>query len=159
MTEYLPILYAILALGGLGVLFGLLLGVADKKFSVEADERVSAVRAAVAGANCGACGYPGCDGFAEALANGTGKITGCAAGGSALAESIAAILGVEAVTEEPKIAFLKCGGSNDKTVKNCVYYGEYDCRAASVIPGKGPYRAPMGVWDLGHVSAYARLTR
>ena len=47
MTEYLPILYAILALGGLGVLFGLLLGVADKKFSVEVDERVSAIRAAV----------------------------------------------------------------------------------------------------------------
>ena len=54
MEAYLPVLYAVLALGGLGVLFGLLLGVADKKFSVKVDERVSAVRAAVAGENCGA---------------------------------------------------------------------------------------------------------
>lgn len=50
MAQYLPILYAILALGGLGILFGLVLGVADKKFAVEVDERVSAVRAVVAGA-------------------------------------------------------------------------------------------------------------
>ena len=56
MAQYLPILYAVLALGGLGILFGIVLGLADKKFSVEADERVSAVRAAVAGANCGAGG-------------------------------------------------------------------------------------------------------
>ena len=82
MADYLPILYAILALGGLGVLFGLLLGVADKKFSVEADERVSAVRAADAGANCGACGYPGCDGYAEAVVRGEAPANACTPGGA-----------------------------------------------------------------------------
>ncbi len=130
----------------------------QKKFHVETDPRQANIRAILPGANCGGCGYPGCDGFAEALANGTGKITGCAAGGSALADSIAAILGVRAEKDEPKIAFLKCKGSNDKTVKNCVYFGEYDCRAAAVVPGKGPFmRIRMhGPW---HMCKCLRLPR
>ncbi len=142
-------IYPAIIMGGLGLIFGALLAFASKKFHVETDPRQADIRAILPGANCGGCGYPGCDGFAEALVNGTGKITGCAAGGSALAENIAAILGVEAVTEEPKIAFLKCRGSNDKTVKSCVYYGEYDCRAASVVPGKGPTSCAYGCMGLG----------
>ena len=142
-------IYPAIIMGGLGLIFGALLAFASKKFYVETDPRQADIRAILPGANCGGCGYPGCDGFAEALVNGTAKITGCAAGGSALAERIAAILGVDAVTEEPKIAFLKCGGASDKTVKNCVYYGEYDCRAASVIPGKGPSSCAYGCMGLG----------
>ena len=76
MTQYLPIVYAVLALGGLGILFGIVLGLADKKFAVEVDERVSAVRAAVAGANCGACGYAGCDAYAEAVVRGDAAANG-----------------------------------------------------------------------------------
>ncbi|MDD3673797.1 MAG: RnfABCDGE type electron transport complex subunit B, partial [Synergistaceae bacterium] len=103
-------IYPAIIMGGLGLIFGALLAFASKKFHVETDPRQANIRAILPGANCGGCGYPGCDGFAEALANGTGKITGCAAGGSALADSIAAILGVQAEKDEPKIAFLKCKG-------------------------------------------------
>lgn len=142
-------MYPAIIMGGLGLIFGALLAFASKKFHVETDPRQANIRAILPGANCGGCGYPGCDGFAEALANGTGKITGCAAGGSALADSIAAILGVQAEKDEPKIAFLKCKGSNDKTVKNCVYFGEYDCRAAAVVPGKGPTSCAYGCMGLG----------
>ena len=77
MAQYLPILYAILALGGLGILFVVVLGLADKKFAVEVDERVSAVRAVVAGANCGACGYAGCDAYAAAVVRGAAAATAC----------------------------------------------------------------------------------
>ena len=80
MAQYLPILYAIAALGGLGILFGLVLGLADQKFSVETDERVSAVRAAVSGANCGACGYAGCDAYAEAVVRGEARANACTPG-------------------------------------------------------------------------------
>ena len=87
------IVYPAIVMGGLGLIFGALLAFASKKFYVEMDSRQADIRALLPGANCGGCGFPGCDGFAQALVNGDGKITACAAGGSALAESLAAILG------------------------------------------------------------------
>ena len=51
----------------LGLLLGVALGVAGKFFSVEKDERIDAVRQLLPGANCGACGFPGCDGLASAI--------------------------------------------------------------------------------------------
>jgi len=143
------ILYPTLIMGGLGLIFGVLLAFASKKFFVETDPRQADIRAALPGANCGGCGFPGCDGFAEAVVAGKAKVSGCAAGGSVLAETIAGILGVEAVIEEPKIAFLKCKGSPDKTAKNCVYFGALDCREASVIPGGGPTSCSFGCMGLG----------
>jgi RnfABCDGE-type electron transport complex B subunit len=143
------IVYPAIVMGGLGLIFGALLAFASKKFYVEVDSRQADIRALLPGANCGGCGFPGCDGYAQALINGDGNITACAAGGSALSESLAAILGIEPVKAEPKIAFLKCKGSNDKTVKDCVYYGEYDCRAAAVVPGKGPTSCAYGCMGLG----------
>ena len=65
----------------LGVLFGVILTIADKKFKVEVDPRVEAVRACLGGANCGACGYAGCHDLAEALVNGeVKKVSQCKAG-------------------------------------------------------------------------------
>ncbi len=142
-------IYPAIIMGGLGLIFGGLLAFASKKFHVETDPRQAEIREILPGANCGGCGFPGCDAFAEALINGTAKVSGCAVGGTPLAENIAAILGVEVSKEEPKIAFLKCKGSKDKTVKNCVYYGEYDCRAAAVIPGRGPTSCAYGCMGLG----------
>lgn len=142
-------IYSATIMGGLGLIFGALLAFASKKFYVETDPRQANIRAILPGANCGGCGFPGCDAFAEALVEGNAPISGCAAGGSALIESLAAILDVEPVKAEPKIAFLKCGGSRDKTVKNCVYYGGYDCRAAAVVPGKGPTSCAYGCMGLG----------
>ena len=62
------ILIAAVALGLMGLLFGLLLMGTEKVFAIPADEKRDAVRAALPGANCGACGYPGCDGCADAIA-------------------------------------------------------------------------------------------
>ncbi|MCE5201219.1 MAG: Fe-S cluster domain-containing protein [Synergistaceae bacterium] len=143
------ILYPTIIMGGLGLIFGILLAFASKKFFVKIDPRQADIRAALPGANCGGCGFPGCDSFAEALVAGNARVSGCAAGGTALAEKIADILGVEVSTEEPKIAFLKCKGSPDKTVKNCVYVGVYDCREAAVVPGNGPTSCKFSCMGLG----------
>ena len=62
----------------LGVLFGVILTIADKKFKVEVDPRVEAVRACLGGANCGACGYAGCDAFADAVVAGKAPVNGSA---------------------------------------------------------------------------------
>jgi len=143
------ILYPTLIMGGMGVVFGALLAFASEKFAVQVDERQAKIREVLPGANCGGCGYPGCDGFAAAVVAGDAKVTGCAAGGGKVAEKIGEILGVSAGPVEPQIAFIKCKGTPDKTTKNCVYLGEMDCREAAVVPGKGPTACPFGCMGLG----------
>ena len=90
------ILSAVAVLGGLGVLFGLVLTFADKAFSVPVDERVARVREAVAGANCGACGYAGCDPYAAAVVSGEASITACTPGGQKTFNALAEIMGKNA---------------------------------------------------------------
>ena len=64
------ILAATLMVGGTGLLIGILLGIAGKKFYVEVDERETKVREALTGKKCGGCGNPGCDGAADAVVEG-----------------------------------------------------------------------------------------
>ena len=64
------ILIATLVVGVVGLVLGLALVTASKKFYVETDERVTQVRECLRGANCGACGYAGCDAVAEAIVKG-----------------------------------------------------------------------------------------
>ena len=61
------IYYAIIAVSVIGVICAVLLAVASKVMAVKEDERFPAIRACLPGANCGACGYAGCDGYAKAL--------------------------------------------------------------------------------------------
>ena len=92
----MEILYAALALGGMGLLFGVLLTVASKAFAVPTNPKREAVREALPGANCGGCGYPGCDGCADAIAEGKAPVNACPVGGAEVAEKIASIMGVAA---------------------------------------------------------------
>ena len=80
--------YPALILGGLGLVFGLLLAYASQRFHVETDPRVEQVRALLPGANCGGCGFPGCDGYAEAVVLEGAKPNLCAAGGAELAAGL-----------------------------------------------------------------------
>lgn len=143
------IIYPVTVMGSLGLIFGVLLAFASKKFEVEIDPRQIQVRAALPGANCGGCGYAGCDAYAEAIVADGVKINACAPGGAALVEKLASIMGLDATAEEPKVAFLKCLGSPEKTVKNSVYVGVADCRQAAVVPGKGPHSCQFGCMGLG----------
>jgi len=143
------IIYPVIVMGSLGLVFGALLAFASKKFEVELDPRQIQVRTVLPGANCGGCGYAGCDAYAEAIVNDGAPINSCAPGGAALLNKLAAIMGKDAASEESKIAFLKCLGSPDKTVKNSVYVGLADCRQAAVVPGKGPNACPFGCIGLG----------
>ena len=73
----MQILFAVLALGGIGAFFGLLLGLAARFFAVDTDPRIEAVREALPGANCGACAYAGCNKYAEAVVAGDALVNGC----------------------------------------------------------------------------------
>ena len=153
MQQYMPILYAIIALGGLGIIFGLALGVADKKFSVEMDERVSAVRAAVAGANCGACGYAGCDAYAEAVVRGDAKANACTPGGTKTVAAINAIMGLHSEAQKPLVARVRCQGDCENVAPRFNYNGVGSCRAATGIAG-GPGACEFGCVGLGDCSAH-----
>ena len=66
----MEILWAVLILASLGLILGLGLAIASKFFHVDIDTRVEDITKILPNANCGACGFPGCQGFAEAIVNG-----------------------------------------------------------------------------------------
>lgn len=72
---------ATITLAVMGLILGLGLAYAAQFFAVEEDERLIKVEEMLPGYNCGACGYPGCSGFAEGIINGeVDKLTMCKPG-------------------------------------------------------------------------------
>lgn len=88
-------LAALLSLGLLGLALGLGLGFAAVRLKVEGNPLVAELEAMLPGSQCGQCGYPGCSGAAQALADGSAPISLCPPGGRPLVELLAAKLGVE----------------------------------------------------------------
>ena len=139
--------YAIVVLGVLGALFGLVLAVASKVFEVKKDPREEAVLSHLAGANCGGCGYPGCAGCAAAIVAGNAPVNACAPAGAENAAAIAAIMGLEAPSGERQVAFVRCnGGTNAK--KRFDYVGVKDCMAATKVAA-GPLDCSFGCLGFG----------
>ena len=115
----------------IGLIVGAGLVFTGKKFAVEVDEREAAVREALPGNNCGACGYAGCDAMAAAIAQGEAPVNGCPVGGGPVAEKIGAIMGVEAGAVERRVAFVRCKGSCEFTQNQGKYIGIPDCASAA----------------------------
>ena len=126
----LNVLYAILVLGIMGAIFGALLAFAAKIFYVEQDPRIDEVRAALAGANCGGCGYAGCDAYAAAVVAGEAPPDKCGPGGKKTAESVAAVMGLDAVAPVKYVAYVPCSGSCGTAKDFFEYEGPADCVAA-----------------------------
>ena len=143
----LNVIYALLVLGILGALFGLVLSVASKIFEVKKDPREEEILSHLAGANCGGCGFPGCGGCAAAILAGTAPVTACAPAGPENAAAIAKIMGQEAPTGERQVAFVRCkGGVNAK--KRYDYVGVQDCISATKVAG-GPLECAFGCLGFG----------
>jgi electron transport complex protein RnfB len=87
---------ALVSLTVLGLVLGLILGVAARVFRVEGNPLVDEILGMLPGSQCGQCGFPGCAGAAQALASGSAPVTLCPPGGRAVAEALAAKLGVDA---------------------------------------------------------------
>lgn len=129
----MDIINPIIVLGGLGLLFGVLLSVASNVFAVEVDPKVEAIRSALPGANCGACGFPGCDGLAKAIAEGRAPVTACPVGGVPVAQSVADIMGVNATNVDRNVATVLCQGDCERAKEKFIYEGIKDCRAANIV--------------------------
>lgn len=142
------IVTAVISLSSMGLLFGAGLAVAAKVFAVEVDPKVEQIRGALPGANCGACGFPGCDGLASAIANGSAPVNGCPVGGAASAEKIAEIMGVAAGETDKKVARVTCGGTSCNAFEKFEYTGIKDCKAAALVSG-GSKSCSYGCLGLG----------
>jgi len=135
-------------LGVLGVIFGAVLGVAAKVFAIERDPREDEIVSALPGANCGACGYAGCGGYASAVVSGDAPANKCVPGGNDAAAAVAAIMGLEAGTVERQVAFVRCaGGATSERKYN--YIGLEDCYSALRAIGEGPLSCRWGCLGLG----------
>ncbi|MBN1420545.1 MAG: RnfABCDGE type electron transport complex subunit B [Planctomycetes bacterium] len=139
-------LAAVVTLLGLGVLFGVGLYYASRIFHVDVDPRIQQVLDALPGANCGACGQPGCGGFARAVVHGSADLAGCAVGGCDVARRIGAILGKEVGETVRRVAVLHCAGRDVKD--RFRYDGPRDCVAAALIRG-GPKACAYGCIGYG----------
>lgn len=143
------IVYASMSLGGLGLLFGVVLGFASQKFAVEEDPRIPQIRAALPGANCGGCGYPGCDACAAAMVAGELGADGCPVGGAKAAQKIAEILGVEVEEKEKTVAFVKCSGSIPNRKARAEYAGAKNCSEAAAMQNGESKDCKYGCLGLG----------
>ena len=143
----MTIVFAVLILGATAIIFGLILAFAAKVFEVETDPRLPQIQGALAGANCGGCGYPGCAGCAEAILNGKAPVNACAPAGAEGAAKIAAIMGVEAGAGEKMVAHVICNGGDD-CVRNFDYVGTPSCLAATKVAG-GPTACQFGCLGFG----------
>ena len=119
----------------LAFVIGIALGFFRELFAVPQNPLVDKIREALPGANCGACGFPGCDSYAAAVAAGGANVTSCTVGGSAVAEKLAALMGVSGGEVAQPVAVLACQGSRLHTPLKGTYTGLASCRGAKLSAG------------------------
>lgn len=147
--EFSSLLYPAISLGGLGLAFGVLLGYASNKFKIAVDPKLPLIREALPGANCGGCGFAGCDAYADAIVRGSAAANCCTVGGAQIAEKIGGILGINQEPLEKKIAFVKCNGDCESSKNKYEYSSKISCIEASKLPGTGAKSCTFGCLGLG----------
>ena len=130
------IVIAVISVGAMGLVCAALLSVASKVMHVEVDESIAFIRASLPGANCGACGYSGCDGYASALVENGVAANLCPPGGDAARKQINEILGTDdSEGVDKKIAIVHCMGDSESTRSKMEYDGITTCFAAHQLYG------------------------
>jgi len=141
--------WTLVFLAGLGTVFGVGLAIAAKRFAVQVDPRVEKVKDVLAHAHCGACGYAGCEQYAEAVVNNPDVAPNlCTPAGAKGAEAVALITGKKADLREPIFARIMCQGSTGRSRRKFIYEGVIDCRAA-VLAGGGDKSCANGCLGYG----------
>lgn len=134
-----------------GLLAGVLLALLSKLFAVPEDEKVKKIRSCLPGANCGACGYKGCDDYAVALSSGAAANL-CVPGGKDTADALGELLGIEVEAPKEVVAYVHCNGNCSATGKKTDYDGMRSCRAAAMLYG-GPDDCKYGCMGFGDCAA------
>ena len=135
MSLTFAILTALLAIGLLALVFGVVLGFASVKFKVESDPLVEQIDQILPQTQCGQCGYPGCKPYAESIANGD-EINKCPPGGDITIKKLADLMGVE-----PK-SLDAAHGQED--IKKVAYIREDECIGCTKCIQACPVDAILG---------------
>ena len=128
---------SVAVLGGVGLTFGVLISLANARLRVWEDPRIDGTVELLPGTNCGACGYPGCRGFAEALVAGAVIPAQCTVLGEGEREDVADYLGVDVGEAARVVARLLCAGGSDVAPRKASYLGLGSCAAALAVSGGG----------------------
>ena len=143
------ILTAVIPVVIIGVICAAMLVIAAKLMAVKEDERFPAVRDCLPGANCGACGFAGCDGYAKALCENPDTPTNlCIPGADTVAKKLSETLGVEYADVVEQVAVVHCSGDCGATQDKVVYSGIESCAAAKMMYG-GKGSCTFGCLGLG----------
>jgi Na+-translocating ferredoxin:NAD+ oxidoreductase RNF subunit RnfB len=129
------ILFPIILLSAIGLICGIGLAVVSIVMAVPEDKKAKAIEEILPGANCGACGYSGCSGYAKVLSEGKALLNLCAPGGESVMHEIASILGEKEVTVNKKCAIVLCQGSCENVSEKFLYQGVKSCSAAAKYYG------------------------
>ncbi|MCQ2183806.1 MAG: RnfABCDGE type electron transport complex subunit B [Bacteroidales bacterium] len=128
------IIFTILALSLLGGLLAMILHLVARKFHVEEDSRIDEIEKLMPGANCGGCGHAGCRAFATACVKEMDiEKNFCPVGGNETMKKVAGVLGLEAVTKEPMVAVVRCGGACSVRPTVTEYGGTASCRVKASL--------------------------
>ena len=136
---------------GIGLIFVVVLTIANARLKVQQDPTVEAVLNVLPGANCGGCGLAGCSAYAEAVTKDHSLIGRCGPGGEELVHQIAVILGIEAAASAPVRAVIHCCSSQMDKISSTRYHGVYSCAEAQIVAGA--MGCPYGCFGYGDCEA------
>ncbi|HYW96022.1 MAG TPA: Fe-S cluster domain-containing protein [Bacteroidales bacterium] len=133
------VLYTVISLSTIGVVAAVILYFVAQKFKVYEDPRIDLVEAELPSANCGGCGFAGCRNFAEALVKSdTFDDLYCPVGGNDTMSKLATLLGREVVTQDARVAVVRCNGRPEFRPRTNQYDGALSCAIAhSLYAGEG----------------------
>lgn len=143
------VVMAAAVMGGLGLLCGAVLAMANRYLKVVEDPRIDDVEKLLPGSNCGACGEPGCRALAEKLVAGAKKPGSCTVSSPSGRDAIGEYLGVDSSAGEKRVARLHCAGGKSRAKQIAAYEGHATCRGASLTAagGKGCSWGCLGLAD------------
>ena len=134
MSNWGTVIKVVAVLGGAGLIVVILLRILLRKFSARVDKREAAIRAILPGANCGACGFPRCNGYASAVAAGEAPLNTCVVRIPDVAHRIGDIMGQEVTPTEPRVAFLICRGGKKRAASRSRQERKKYCRQPAPPP-------------------------
>lgn len=143
------VLTVLLVVSSISLLLGILLALFIRFFGIEEDEKTKNIRSALPGANCGACGFKGCDDYAKQLAEGKAEPNLCIPGGADTASALGEILGIEVEAASQRVAVVHCAGGCERKAD---YSGINSCRARAMLYG-GPEACTYGCLGCGDCAA------
>lgn len=142
--------------GGIAFALGVVIMIVSKVFAIPVNEKLETIRGILPGANCGACGYSGCEGYAMALDEGDSNPARCPVGGAEVASELAELLGLAAPNFTPQVANVHCNGTTGNTKKRYEYAGTSSCAAADSL-FSGPNSCTYGCMGYGDCVAVCQF--